>query len=145
MPEHSPCVSPSTSSTPQVLTGILDLLKPEDSFSITLFSDAACTPKAFGPVSCVDIPSLEAHVGVQMKREGRAAAVTLPLPNNPARQMLRRQQHVPVHPAEAVWKQQLLFTPYLNTQIMKDVNDTSSTALSAGWDEGELSGLDSSW
>lgn len=73
MPEHSAVVSPSISPTPQVLTGILDLLKPEDSFSITLFSDAACTPKAFGPVSCVDIPSLKAQVGVRMKREGPTA------------------------------------------------------------------------
>ncbi|PRW59844.1 transcription elongation factor SPT5-like protein 1 [Chlorella sorokiniana] len=64
----------------EVLTGIVDLLKPEDSFSITLFSDGACTPKAFGPVSCVDIPTLKA-------------------------------------------------------QIMKDVNATSGTALSTGWDQ----------
>lgn len=46
-----------------MLAGILDLLKPEDSFFITLFSDAACTPKQFGPTSCVDIPSLKASVG----------------------------------------------------------------------------------
>ena len=49
----------------QVLTGIVDLLHPEDAFAITLFSSDACTPKPFGPVSCVDVPALKAQVGRQ--------------------------------------------------------------------------------
>jgi Ca-activated chloride channel family protein len=46
----------------EVLTGILGLLGPNDSVSIVLFSDGACTPVPLTPVTCLDLPAIDAQV-----------------------------------------------------------------------------------
>ncbi|KAL4458688.1 hypothetical protein ABPG75_013553 [Micractinium tetrahymenae] len=46
----------------EVLQGILDQLRPDDIFSIVLFSDGACAPKHMGPVRCADIPALKKQI-----------------------------------------------------------------------------------
>ena len=43
----------------EVLQGILEKLAPEDSVSIVLFSDAACTPKALGPLRCANLADIK--------------------------------------------------------------------------------------
>lgn len=55
----------------EVLTGILDLLAPDDSFAIVLFSNSACAPQPLGPARCTDIPTLK-----QQARPGRSPAGT---------------------------------------------------------------------
>lgn len=42
----------------EVLQGILEKLAPEDSVSIVLFSDAACTPKPLGPLRCANLADI---------------------------------------------------------------------------------------
>lgn len=122
----------------QVLTGILDLLHPTDSFSITLFSDSACTPKAFGPVSCVDIPSLKAQVGCSSARWQQLSCVGC----HAAPAWLLQQPHLEKDSLLASHLSMLETAACpiccICLQILKDVNDTSSTALSAGWDQGGL-------
>jgi Ca-activated chloride channel family protein len=46
----------------EVLNGILDLLNPNDTVSIVLFSTGACVPTPLQPVSCLDIPRLQSQV-----------------------------------------------------------------------------------
>lgn len=48
----------------EVLSGILDLLDPEDQVSVVLFSDGACVPKPLGPLRCADLSSLQYGIKV---------------------------------------------------------------------------------
>lgn len=52
----------------EVVAGILDKLGPADSVAVVLFTDAACTPKPLGPVSCADVAALKAAVQVHAQR-----------------------------------------------------------------------------
>lgn len=47
----------------QVLTGIVDQLKPEDSLGVVLFSDGACTPRALSSMKGADVAELKRRVG----------------------------------------------------------------------------------
>lgn len=47
-----------------MLTGILDLLGPEDRVSIVLFSTDACQPLPLGKVGCLDVKALKADIEV---------------------------------------------------------------------------------
>ena len=46
----------------QVLTGIVDQLKPEDSLGVVLFSDGACTPRALASMKGADVAELKRRV-----------------------------------------------------------------------------------
>lgn len=48
----------------EVLAGIVDLLAPDDSLAVVLFSDAACVPKPLGPVRCADTEALKKKVSL---------------------------------------------------------------------------------
>ncbi|EFN50705.1 hypothetical protein CHLNCDRAFT_28788, partial [Chlorella variabilis] len=50
----------------EVLSGVLDLLAPNDSVAIVLFSTRACTPQPLSRVSCLDIPALQAQIDKDM-------------------------------------------------------------------------------
>ena len=43
----------------EVVQGILDLMAPQDSVGIVLFSDEACAPLQLSPVRCIDMPSVK--------------------------------------------------------------------------------------
>ncbi|KAL6768382.1 CGL127B [Auxenochlorella protothecoides x Auxenochlorella symbiontica] len=51
----------------EVLTGILDLLGPEDRVSIVLFSTDACQPLPLGKVGCLDVKALKADIERDVK------------------------------------------------------------------------------
>jgi hypothetical protein len=48
----------------EVLSGIVDLLHPEDHFGIVLFTDGTCEPKRLGPVSCANITEIQEGIWV---------------------------------------------------------------------------------
>lgn len=62
----------------EALVGILDLLAPDDSFGIVLFSDSACAPLPFGPARCVDIPQLKQQARLQLGRGSLARQLGWP-------------------------------------------------------------------
>jgi hypothetical protein len=43
----------------EVMQGILDLMAPQDSVGIVLFSDDACAPLQLGPVRCIDMAAVK--------------------------------------------------------------------------------------
>ena len=55
----------------EVLAGIVGLLRPDDSLSVVLFSDAACVPKPLGPVRCADVDKLKEQVGRRQAAAGQ--------------------------------------------------------------------------
>ncbi len=59
----------------QVLTGIVDQLKPEDSLGVVLFSDGACTPRALSSMKGADVAELKRRVGGRSRSTGVAEAV----------------------------------------------------------------------
>lgn len=56
------CVPCLAAVAKEVLTGILDLLGPQDRLGIVLFSDSACAPLPLTPLNCTDIPAVKAAV-----------------------------------------------------------------------------------
>ena len=54
---------PSTAFAHQVLTGIVDQMKPEDSLGVVLFSDGACSPRALSSMKGADVAELKRRVG----------------------------------------------------------------------------------
>ncbi|EFN56223.1 hypothetical protein CHLNCDRAFT_35166 [Chlorella variabilis] len=54
----------------EVLAGIVGLLRPDDSLSVVLFSDAACVPKPLGPVRCADVDKLKEQISADVVEMG---------------------------------------------------------------------------
>lgn len=51
----------------EVLSGIIDLLAPQDDYGIVVFSDGACAPKPLGSVRCAD-PGIKAQASGARRR-----------------------------------------------------------------------------
>lgn len=60
---HPDCCPPACFPPGQVLAGIVDQLKPEDSLGVVLFSDGACTPRALTAMKGADVQELKRRVG----------------------------------------------------------------------------------
>lgn len=70
------CVPPSC----QVLTGIVDQLKPDDSLGVVLFSDGACAPRALSSLRGADVAELKRRVGGALRVAGWWAGCLRPRP-----------------------------------------------------------------
>ena len=108
----------------EVLQGILDKLAPEDSVSIVLFSDAACTPKALGPLRCANLE--------EMKRQA-SEPCKLPEEGSSCQHLSGKEFF------QSPWVTHCLplFIACLPClQIDSDVRDTSGTNMQAGIDAG---------
>ncbi len=58
----------------EVLSGIIDLLHPDDRFSIILFTGDTCQPKPLGLVRCTNITGLQQDLWVSRGRTACAWA-----------------------------------------------------------------------
>jgi hypothetical protein len=124
----------------EVLSGIVDLLSPDDSLALVLFSDGACVPKPLGPVRCADVEGLKrkvlvgrgwglggAAVGSGACGGGGGGCRSAPPEKQPWAEV-----ETPAPPPSIC----ICPTPRPARQIAADVIDTSGTNFQAGIDAG---------
>ena len=126
----------------EVVQGILDLMAPQDSVGIVLFSNDACAPLQLSPMRCIDIASVKKQARACHRPWGACRACAMgpgcTRPSTMITQAWQLQRLLNCVRRKTRWVC-LSVLPVL--QFDRDVTATSSTNLAAGLELGAPLGL----